>query len=411
MLHTYYRAHNFLIPNPEELMLGDTRKFVTGALTITPESGTYFKMVVLDFESLYPGCIDVYNLSYETIRCSHPECQRNLVPTLTYNICTQRRGIYSGLVGALRDLRIRVFKPLAASLPSDTSEGKTMRAASRILKLFLVSSYGVTVRIQGLASPLLGEAITAYGRYVLQTTWDKAKDMGLSPRYGDTDSIFLDNPAEEDVRKFIKSVKDWSSLELAFDRIYSVCVLSSAKKAYFGILPDGKPEVKGLSIAKSNSPKFFQTTFNDCLTKLSEGRGSEGDFELAKRHLHTVVEGAMRELRDGRVPLSDLEYRVELRDDPKEKMKSKTLPQPYQAAWLLIKQGKEIHRGEVAGFIKVHPFRLQGRQFTVKPVELTSRKEVNVEDYVRSLVSSLSQTFEPMGISLRVSESRLSDFT
>jgi hypothetical protein len=34
-------------------------------------------------------------------------------------------------------------------------------AASRLLKLFLVSCYGVTIRIHGLASPLLGEAITA----------------------------------------------------------------------------------------------------------------------------------------------------------------------------------------------------------------------------------------------------------
>ena len=49
MLNTYYRAHDILIPNPEELKLGDTRKFVTGALTIAPESGTYFNMHVLDF--------------------------------------------------------------------------------------------------------------------------------------------------------------------------------------------------------------------------------------------------------------------------------------------------------------------------------------------------------------------------
>ena len=112
MLYTYYRAHNILIPNSEELRLGDTRKYVTGALTIAPESGTYFNMHVLDYESLYPGCIDVFNLSYETIRCPHPECQRNLVPGLDYNVCTKRRGIYSALTGALRDLRLRVFKPL-----------------------------------------------------------------------------------------------------------------------------------------------------------------------------------------------------------------------------------------------------------------------------------------------------------
>jgi DNA polymerase I len=409
MLNTYYRAHDILIPNPEELKLGDTRKFVTGALTIAPESGTYFNMHVFDFESLYPGCIDVFNLSYETIRCAHNECKENLVPGLDYNICTKRRGIYSALAGALRDLRLRVFKPYTKAASSTVDEN--MKAASRILKLFLVSCYGVTVRIHGLASPLLGEAITAYGRYVLQSTWNTAKQHGLAPKYGDTDSVFLDNPKEEDARELIHSIKNRFRLELASDRIYSVCVLSSAKKAYFGIMPNGEPEIKGLSIAKSNSPNFFRKTFQDCLIKLSEGRHSPDDFEQAKRQLPDVVKGAIRDLREGRVELADLEYRVELREDPQEKSEAKTLPQPYQAAVLLSKEGKKASRGDTVGFIKVHPFKLQGRQFTVKPTSQTSLKEVNVEDYIRNLISSLSQTFEPMSINIQLDEMDLTRFT
>jgi len=136
-----------------------------------------------------------------------------------------------------------------------------MNAASRILKLFLVSCYGVTIRIHGLASPFLGEAITAYGRHVLQSTWDAAKRHGLKPKYGDTDAIFLDNPKEEDAGELIHSIQKRFHLELASDRIYSVCVPSAAKKAYFGIMPNGESEVKGLSVTKSNSPNFFRRTF------------------------------------------------------------------------------------------------------------------------------------------------------
>lgn len=183
------------------------------------------------------------------------------------------------------------------------------------------------------------------------------------------------------------------------------------KKAYFGILPNGEPEIKGLSIAKSNSPKFFRKTFQDSLVKLAEGRQSLSDFERAKRQVPAVVRGAIGELREGRVDLVDLEYRVELREDPQKKSEARTLPQPYQAALLLSKEGKKTSRGEIVGFIKVHPFKTQGRQFTVKPTSQTNPKEINVEDYARNLISSLSQTFEPMNINVQLDETDLSRFT
>jgi hypothetical protein len=110
------------------------------------------------------------------------------------------------------------------------------------------------------------------------------------------------------------------------------------------------------------------------------------------------------------VTLADLEYRVELREEPAEKLRSKRLAQPYQAAWLLEWQGKRPNRGDTIGFVKVLPFRLQGRQFTVKPTAQANLKEIDVDDYVLSLFASLSQVFEPMNIKLRMNPTSLSDF-
>jgi hypothetical protein len=174
-----------------------------------------------------------------------------------------------------------------------------------------------------------------------------AKETELKPKYGDMDSIFLDNSLGDDAKRFVETIKNRFGLQLAYDRVYSVCVLSSAKKAYFSILPSGESEIKGLAIAKSNSPTFFQATFQNCLTKFSMGRRSPNDFELAKRQVPEVVREAIRELRDGRISLSDLEYRVELREDPQEKSRAKMLPQPYQAAWLLLKEGKKTSKAKL----------------------------------------------------------------
>jgi len=89
---------------------------------------------------------------------------------------------------------------------------------------------------------------------------------------------------------------------------------------------------------------------------------------------------------------------------------SKRLPQPYQAAWLLMKQGKAPARGETIGFVKVLPFRLHGRNFTVKPTPQANSKEIDVEDYILSLFASLSQVFDPMNIRLKLNPATLSDF-
>jgi DNA polymerase elongation subunit (family B) len=233
--------------------------------------------------------------------------------------------------------------------------------------------------------------------------------MGLRPKYSDTDSLFLDNPAEEETWKLIQGVGSKFNLQLAYDRVYSVCVLSTIK-AYFGILPNGQPEVKGLAVAKSNSPRFFQETFQQCLTQLAGGRRSPADFEIAKQQLPNIVARAVRRLRSRSVSLNDLEYRVELREEPAEKLMSKRLAQPYQAAWLLERQGKRPNRGDTIGFVKVLPFRLQGRQFTVKPTQQANPNEIDAEDYILSLFSSLSQVFEPMNIKPGSNAVNLSDF-
>ncbi|RLI32127.1 hypothetical protein DRO66_11795, partial [Candidatus Bathyarchaeota archaeon] len=169
-LHNHLRRNNILIPTSRELRRGETKRRVQGALTFPPEAGVYFNTIVVDFESLYPSLIDAYNLSHETIDCLHMECQDNKVPGLEHHVCSQRRGVYSVLIGALKDLRIHWFKPLARDKAIPTKERLLAQATSQLLKLILVSSYGVTIRIRGLARPSLGESITAYGRHRLQST-------------------------------------------------------------------------------------------------------------------------------------------------------------------------------------------------------------------------------------------------
>ena len=412
ILHCYLRRRNILIPRASELRRGEKPRRVPGALTFPPKTGTYFNTVVVDFESLYPSLIDAYNLSYETMNCSHLECRENRVPGTNHHVCTLRRGIYSLLIGALKDLRIRWFKPLAKDTSLPKGERQLADAASRLLKLILVSCYGVTVRIPGLSQPALAEAITAYGRYVLKRTWSLAEKNGLRPLYGDTDSLFLDNPRSEQVEWLIKTVKKDLRLDLAIDKVYSVCILLRAMKAYFGIMKDGTPDIKGVTAIKSNSPPFIKKVFAECTRELADVT-NWAEFEAAKRNIQMIVNEAIKRLRKGEVPLEDLVYQVKLHFNLAEKsMKDEALHQPYQTAVQLIDSGRKVSRGSIVSFVKVKPFIYEGKKFTVKPLDLVkSFQEINVEDYVRNLRTALNQVFKPMNLSFDERQRRtLADF-
>ena len=403
-LHNYLRNKNILIPTPDELRRGETVHTIKGALTLTPKPGVYFNTVVVDFDSMYPSLIDSFNLSHETIDCADDECKSNKVPNLSHYVCTKRRGIYSILVGSLKDLRIHWFKPRSNNKTLSTQEQKLAKATSNLLKLILVSSYGVVVRIQGLSRPSLAESITAYGRYSLGEAYKIAEQKGLNPIYGDTDSLFLENPNEQEINWLIKTIKNKLKLDLSVEERYNLCVLPKAANAYFGIRKDATIDIKELTAIKSNSPIFVHNVFNNCIQELTNIKNKLALIK-AKDRIKIIVQKALGNLTKGNVPIKDLEYTVVIHDDPKEKLKGKFFHQPYQCAIQLLNTGKTVKRGDTMHFVKVKPFKYQRKKFTVKPTDhLTNPREINIEDYKRNLITALNQVFKPMDIKIRYNE-------
>jgi len=414
ILYNYLRKNNILIPTDKELRRGEETHRVKGALTLTPEPGVHFNTVVVDFDSMYPSLIDSYNLSHETIDCDHEECQSNKVPKLSHHVCTQIRGVYSVVIGSLKDLRIHWFKPRSKDKTLSDENRRLAEATSLLLKLILVSSYGVVIRIHGISRSSLGESITAYGRYSLRTVRKIATKKGLHVVAGDTDSLFLENPTEEEIRWLIREAKKRLKLDLSVEVRYNLCVLPEAAKAYFGIRKDGTCDLKGLTAIKSNSPKFIYNVFDECIQELTTVT-NKSEFNKAKRRIKPIVQNAIDDLVLGDIPIKDLEYAVVIHDDPKEKVKGKSLPQPYQCAIQLIDSGKTVKKWDEMRFVKVKPFNYHGRRFTVKPTEHVKKfSEINVSDYIRNLRTALNQTFKPMNISFsnqKKSERTLFDFT
>ena len=397
MLYFEHRKRNALIPRPEELKeKGGAKseaiikgKKYKGGLVIDPVPGIHFNVSVLDFASLYPSIIKVYNISYETVNCAHPECRENIIPEVGHWTCTRRRGIESLVVGSLRDLRVDYYKQLTKSPTLSKNEKELYKVVSQGLKVILNASYGVL----GFESfPLYclpaAEAVASLGRYSITKTIEKCRDLGIEVVYSDTDSLFLKAPSE----KQISEVSEWTQKELGIeievDKIYRYVAMSERKKNYFGVLQDGTVDLKGLTGKKSQTPQFIKDSFYKILEILSKVH-SRDDFEIARQDIMKRLKNDYQRLEKREIPMEDLAFNVMIGKEISGYRDN--IPQHVRAAQMLQKSGREIRAGDIISFVKTTT------SDGAKPSSLTRKEEVDVEKYLEYMRSTFDQILTSLG--------------
>ncbi len=399
MLFYEHRKMGALIPRQDELAEkgGASSQAVIkgkkykGGLVIEPKPGVFFDVSVLDFASLYPSLIKVHNLSYETVNCPHEECKDNTVPDTASWVCKKRKGITSLVTGSLRDLRVSHYKPLTKDSALSKEDRELYNVVSQGLKVFLNASYGV-MGFETFAFYCLpvAEATAALGRDAITKTIQKCSELGINVLYSDTDSLFLQNPSKEQVL----SVTHWAErelgVELDLDKTYRYVAFSSRKKNYFGVLPDGTADIKGLTGKKSQTPDFLKQTFYEALGILSRVQ-SESDFEKARADTKALLTRMITQLKNRQVPVEQLAFNV-MMGKPTENY-GDTTPQHVRAAMLLEEKGKEIKAGEIIAYVKTKnpPY--------VKPVELARVDEIDSDKYIEYAHSMFDQMLDALDFS------------
>jgi DNA polymerase I len=400
-LYHEHRQRNLLIPNGDDILAikgGTTTKAIIkgkkykGAIVVDPVPGVHFSVAVMDFASLYPSIIKVYNLGYQTLLCKHEECKTNKVPETSHWICTKKKALESLLIGSLRDLRVKWYKPKSKdkTLPKDLRSWYNVIPSA--LKVILNASYGVFGSPAfSLYCPPVAEATAAIGRHVITQTIEKARALNIEVLYGDTDSLFLKNPSPEQ----IKILEEWSKktlgMELEVEKFYRYAVFSSRKKNYLGILKDGGVDVKGMTGKKRHIPVYIKKAFDQLEDRLEQVQ-SPAEFEEAKKEIRTIIRDRylrLKQRRWGDNP-EELAFHVVLGKPPEAY--TKTTPQHVKAALILKKMGYEMKAGDLISFVKVL------KEPRVKPVQIASNSEVDVDKYVGYLHSTFDQILDALGL-------------
>ncbi|MDG6910208.1 MAG: ribonuclease H-like domain-containing protein, partial [Nitrososphaerota archaeon] len=97
----------------------------------------------------------------------------------------------------------------------------------------------------------VAEATAALGRDAITRTIAKCNELGVKVLYGDTDSTYLQNPSKDQIDTVTRWTQNELGIELDLDKVYRYVAFSSRKKNYFGVLPDGTVDIKGLTGKKS----------------------------------------------------------------------------------------------------------------------------------------------------------------
>ena len=400
-MHREHRKRNMLIPNAEDILAKKGKTATTaiikgkkykGAIVVEPVLGVHFNVAVMDFPSLYPSIIKVWNLGYQSILCPHPECRRNLIPDTPHWVCTRKRALESLLIGSLRDLRVRWYKLKSKDKSLPTELRSWYNITQGALKVILNASYGVFGADSfDLYCPPVAEATAAIGRHSITQILNRAEGLGIQVLYGDTDSLFLKNPSKEQVEELARWTEHELKMSLDVDKVYRYAVFSSRKKNYLGVLEDGTVDVKGLTGKKKHTPTFIKDAFNQMKERLAQVK-NPAEFEKAKKDIADIVrERYMQLKRREWESLNELAFHVVLGEELEHY--TKTTPQHVKAAKILKESGADLRAGDLISFVKVV------REPHVKPVELATKNEVDVDKYIAYLHSTFDQVLDALGLS------------
>lgn len=299
-----------------------------GAWVLEPtRTGAIDDVSVADFAGLYPSIMRSWNMSPET----------EVAPYLAKRLAARgvalarlpaRRTLFRvdvrGLIPeALDDLQAKrdSYKAEMTGYAPGSPEWKRAFNLSAAFKIVINSFYGIV------GSPwsrfynkAVAEGVTTTGSWLLKHVAMRAREAGLDPFYGDTDSIFVVGDPARFAVVVAELNQEWPSLlrdlgaprchiELDYEKRFRRMILVSAKRYaatlawYKGVDadPDAKPEVKGLEYKRGDSLRIARRMQEELIGMLLRPGDVPGTEELAE-----FVERWKAVVYGGGVTLEDL---------------------------------------------------------------------------------------------------------
>ncbi len=344
-----------------------------GSIVYEPKKGIHENVAVLDFSSMYPNLMILYNISPDTLVIGKTSKEEVFtVSEVGHTFRKSPLGLYTTVLTNLINSR-RTIRQHLKDLPPGTTEQKTLREREKAIKVVTNAVYGYAgwtgarwyVRE-------VAESAAALGRQTIQKVVAMAGVEGLELIYGDTDSLFLRND-EAKITALLVRVQKELKLEIRAEKVYSRILFTEAKKRYAGLLPDGTLDIVGMEVVRGDWSEIARIVQEDVLsTLLRDGSPSKAA---------NVARKAVMELRNGRVPFQQLIIWKTLT----KSVNAYEVHAPHvEAAKILKKKGFDLTLGDKIGYVIVKG---EGKLYErVEPYTMAKPEEVDSEYYVKNQV-------------------------
>ncbi len=220
------RKRNLVSPTTK---FSNKEEKIKGGFVMSPKSGLYHNVLVLDFKSLYPSIIRTFNIDPSSFVINPEKKENNLIVSPNGAYFKNQDGILPMIIETLHQAREKAKK-------------EKRELSSYAIKIIMNSFFGV------LASPncryfdlKMANAITNFGQEIIKLTTKKIEELGYEVIYGDTDSVFVHTKLEKDKAKelgtkiseiidefykdYVKTTFNRTSyLDLEFDKLYSALI-------------------------------------------------------------------------------------------------------------------------------------------------------------------------------------------
>jgi DNA polymerase I len=359
-----------------------------GAIVLAPKAGLHENVIALDFASMYPNLMILYNLSPDTLvgpKEEYDEASCWIIEGPGFRFRKAPPGLYRNALTNLIATRNEIRKEIETESLSDL-ERRILQQKERAVKVITNACYGYAgwtgarwyVRE-------VAESAAALGRKSIAQVIDRCIETGLPVIYADTDSVFVTRD-DAKVDSLLRWVSDRLHMEIRPDKDYRRVLFTEAKKRYAGLLTDGTLDIVGMEVVRSDWSEIARKVQEKVIDLVLR----DGSPDNAKEYVLSAID----ELRHGKTVVRDLIIWKSV-TKPIEEYRVNT---PHvQVAKEYLKLGRELVPGDRIGYVITKKgTKLYDR---ARPYFEVTSDQIDTEYYVSSQVApAAARILEIFGI-------------